>query len=124
MGRGGGSERPSFIKAAGAALPARPCRLDRLRSPQPHVIATTRLHRSELGGVPTHPQTFAEMRALLNQGGKETPMKEGAEMGVPGRIPRAGIQDPGEPGDLSPPPARGLGDCNPAPGMRVQPFPW
>lgn len=79
----GGSEKPSFIKAAGTALPARPCRLDLLRSPQPHVIAPTQLYHSELGGFPIHPQTFAEMRALLNQGGKEAPMKEGAELGVP-----------------------------------------
>lgn len=54
-GRWGVSEKPSFIKAAGAVRPARPRRQDPLRCRSPHVTAPPAPPQSKLGLVPIHP---------------------------------------------------------------------
>lgn len=133
--RGGGSERPGIIKAAGTAQPARPRRPDPLSSPPHHVTPpTTQLRRSESGRVPIHPQTLAEPPGLLNPVRGRDPMKEGADMGgtrpnLDGR--NLGPSRAGRPGSPSlgrqPPflPRRGAWEtASHPPGMRVQPFPW
>ncbi|XP_069907368.1 phospholipid transfer protein isoform X1 [Oryctolagus cuniculus] len=49
--RGGGSRRPGFIKPAGTALPARPRRPDRLRSPPPPAPRLSPLAMALFGAV-------------------------------------------------------------------------